>query len=79
MIQTFNPKEVFPIRFPTFVIEDPDQGALLSEAGLRGATEVLVFDVAGAKHALLTMDMNYHHVAQGSLDGTPFLVTFCCL
>lgn len=86
----FDPAEVYPIRFPTFTIQDDGDvdteassklavGTPLQQARLPDATELLTFEIAGSKHALLTMDMNYHHVAQGRIRGVPFLVTFCCL
>lgn len=55
------------------------QGELLTHARLSGRTELLVFEINSQKHALLTSQMAYYHVAQGSLQGIPFAVSFCCV
>jgi hypothetical protein len=40
---------------------------------------VLVAHLPGANVVLPLLDMVYHHVAQGVLDDTPWMVAFCCL
>lgn len=47
-----------------------DQGAVVSE------TWVLVTDTAAGKLALLTEQMAYHHVAQGTANGVGWMATF---
>lgn len=54
-------------------------GELLSHARLPAATELLVFKIMDDHHALLTSDMVLYHVAQGSIQGVPFAVSFCCV
>jgi hypothetical protein len=39
-------------------------------------TPLLLLERDGAALALLTQQMIFHHVAQGELNGTPFLATF---
>jgi hypothetical protein len=52
------------------------EGTLLSAAGLADTTELLVFRLGGQVRALVAREMAYHHVAQGTVAGEPFLVTF---
>ena len=39
-------------------------------------TTVLTFDVAGETLVLVSGQMAYHHVAQGEMEGEPWMVTF---
>lgn len=39
-------------------------------------TPVVVFDVRGQRLVLVTSQMSYHHVAQGDIEGEPWMVTF---
>lgn len=39
-------------------------------------TALLVFQRKGTTLALLTMQMSYHHIAQGELEGEPWMVSF---
>ena len=39
-------------------------------------TTVVTFDVAGKTLVLVSSQMSYHHVAQGEIDGGPWMVTF---
>ena len=39
-------------------------------------TPVLVFEAGGSTLALVTSQMAYHHVAQGTRNGEPWMVTF---
>eukprot|EP00892_Ulva_mutabilis_P002731 jgi/Ulvmu1/12459/UM009_0111.1 len=55
------------------------EGELLSKARLPATAELLVFRISGESHALLTSDMVLYHVAQGTVNGVPFLVSFCCV
>lgn len=59
---------------------EPDQLEPLADALADGRVEeetpVLVLSRGDADLALLTMQMTYHHVAQGELDGEPWMVTF---
>ena len=48
----------------------------LNEANLKPKEELLVFERAGERRALLQKQMMYHHVAQGELAGEPYLVSF---
>lgn len=53
-----------------------DDGTPLADAKLRDDEELLVFERGGQARALLVRQMAYHHVAQGTLAGKPYLVTF---
>jgi len=39
-------------------------------------TPVVVFEVAGKTLVLVSSSMSYHHVAQGEMEGEPWMVTF---
>jgi hypothetical protein len=54
----------------------PEKGVALSRAGLGADTELIVFERAGKKRALIKHQMAYHHVAQGELGSEPYVVTF---
>lgn len=43
---------------------------------VRSETPLLLLERDGAALALLTDQMVFHHVAQGELNGVPFLATF---
>jgi hypothetical protein len=47
-----------------------------AEGDVRDDTPLLVLEREGGILALLTEQMNYHHMAQGELAGEPWLVTF---
>lgn len=48
----------------------------LSDGRVRKDTPVLSIERGGTQLALLTMQMSYHHVAQGELKGEPWMVSF---
>ncbi len=65
---------------PNFVpLRDPDWRSL-SDALRAGVvsddTPVLVFEAGGATLVLVSSQMTYHHVAQGDMNGEPWMVTF---
>ena len=63
--------------FETFFVEEtePLRGAL--EDGRLGAdTRMLVLETAGGNLALVTDQMAYHHLAQGTSEGKHWLATF---
>ena len=43
---------------------------------ISASTPVLVFEVGGSTLVLVTGQMAYHHVAQGDMNGEPWMVTF---
>ena len=65
---------------PNFVpLRDPEWQSLRAarRAGeVSDETIVVTFDVAGKTLALVSGQMAYHHVAQGEMDGEPWMVTF---
>ena len=54
----------------------PEMGQPLKEAGLSPATELLVFERGNERRALIAREMAYHHLAQGTLAGQPYLISF---
>ncbi len=48
----------------------------LSAGKLQRDTRVLVMDHSAGRLAFLTDQMVYHHVAQGEIDGEPWMVSF---
>ena len=54
----------------------PKKAVPLSSADLRPDEDLLVFERGGSRYALILRQMTYHHVAQGALDGEPYLVSF---
>ncbi len=64
-------------RFEPFHVSETE--ALLdaiSSGKLQGDTRVLVLDHPAGMLAFLTDQMAYHHVAQGEIDGEPWMVSF---
>ncbi len=65
---------------PNFIpLRDPDWQLLRGarRAGkVSDATTVVTFDVRGKTLVLVSSQMSYHHVAQGEMDGEPWMVTF---
>ena len=62
-----------PDRFPRFRTE---QAAEIEARRLAADTRLLVFERGGERRGLLVRQMVYHHAAQGTLAGEPYLVTF---
>ena len=48
----------------------------MSAAGLRDEEELIVFQRGGQRRALVIREMAYHHLAQGTLAGEPYLISF---
>ena len=65
---------------PVFIPFYPTRTEALSEALKRrkitADTDVLVTEAGGSALVLDNAQMSYHHVAQGELNGEPWLVTF---
>lgn len=63
--------------FETFYVEDTDALRQALEDGKLGEdTRILVFETAGGNLALVTDQMAYHHLAQGTSEGRHWLATF---
>ena len=54
----------------------PDAGQALASVGASDDTEIIVFERGGQSRALYLKQMVYHHLAQGTLNGMPYLVSF---
>ncbi|MFQ5767788.1 MAG: hypothetical protein ACE5ID_07380 [Acidobacteriota bacterium] len=63
-----------PDQFPRFLT--PEHGRPLKEAGLSPEEILIVFSRGEESRALLATQMSYHHVAQGTLAGEPYVVAF---
>ncbi|HEX2698285.1 MAG TPA: DUF3179 domain-containing (seleno)protein, partial [Anaerolineales bacterium] len=49
----------------------------LSSLNLSPDLELIVFTQGGKTRALVAREMAYHHIAQGELNGQPYMVSFC--
>ena len=63
-----------PDQFPRFDVADG--GERLADAGLDRQAALLVVERGGRSRALVVRQMAYHHVAQGTLAGEPWMVSF---
>jgi len=54
----------------------PEKGIPLADLNLPPDHEIIVFERGGESRALDMREMAYHHVAQGTLAGQPYLVSF---
>ena len=65
---------------PNFTpLRDPEWQSLRAarrSGEVSDATTVVTFDVQGKTLTLVSSQMAYHHVAQGEMDGEPWMVTF---
>jgi hypothetical protein len=65
---------------PNFVpFHDPEWQPLrgvMRSGGLTEETPVLAFEAGGRMLVLVSSQMSYHHVAQGEMEGEPWMVTF---
>jgi len=72
-------KRFFPLSWKGFAFEPlqvPHAGTLLSSLNLPGDLELIVFRRGKSSRALVARELAYHHVAQGELDGEPYLISF---
>jgi hypothetical protein len=72
-------RKFLPLSWKGFAFEPyqiPTQGVPLASLDLPADLELIVFSRGRLKHALVAREMAYHHVAQGILDGQPYLVSF---
>ncbi|MEW5939943.1 MAG: hypothetical protein AB1750_09800 [Chloroflexota bacterium] len=72
-------KRYLPLSWKGFAFEPfqvPASGVPLSSLNLQPDLELIVFERGGAMGALVAREMAYHHVAQGELEGQPYLVSF---
>ena len=64
-------------RFEPFRVSDTEPlKDALSSGKVQGDTRVLVMDHSAGRLAFLTDQMVYHHVAQGDINGEPWMVSF---
>lgn len=65
---------VGPDEFPRFLV--PDVGEALAGAGLGPDVELFVVNRGGVSRALVVRELALPHVAQGTMAGEPYLVSF---
>ncbi len=63
-----------PDMFQRFSV--PDRGVPLAQQGMDDDELLMIVERGGARIALSTTQMNYHHLAQGKLAGQPYLVSY---
>ena len=64
-------------RFEPFRVSETESlSAAMSSGKVQGDTRVLVLDHPAGLLAFLTDQMVYHHVAQGEINGEPWMVSF---
>ncbi|MBL4849567.1 MAG: DUF3179 domain-containing protein [Planctomycetes bacterium] len=63
-----------PDEFKRFRV--PDEGEPLESAGLKDDDWLIVAERSGERRAFFLNHMAYHHLAQGTLAGEPYLVSF---
>lgn len=63
-----------PDFFPRFIV--PDRGSALVDAGLASDTELVIVERNGARRAFVMRELSHPHMAQGTLGGEPYLVSF---
>lgn len=74
-----NYRKFLPLSWKGFAFEPfqvPAQGASLSSLNLPPDLELITFTRGRSRRALVAREMAYHHVAQGELDGQPYMVSF---
>ncbi len=64
-------------RFEPFLVSESELlRDAMSSGKVQGDARVLVMDRRAGRLAFLTDQMAYHHVAQGEIDGEPWMVSF---
>jgi len=74
-----NHRKFLPLSWKGFAFEPfqvPAQGASLSSLNLARDLELITITRSGVTRALVAREMAYHHVAQGELNGEPYMVSF---
>ena len=61
-------------RFQPFAA--PNRGEALANAGLDTDEALLLLERRGAVKTFLLKQMTYHHVAQGEINGEPYMISF---
>ena len=74
-----NRRRFLPLSWKGFAFEPfqvPAQGVSLSSLNLPPDLELILVTRGASTRALVAREMAYHHVAQGELEGQPYLVSF---
>ena len=54
----------------------PQSATPLKLANLHSDEDLMIMERKGKRYAFLLRQMTYHHLAQGELEGEPYLVSF---
>jgi hypothetical protein len=74
-----NVKRYLPLSWKGFAfppLQVPARGVLLSRLDLSADLELILFTQGDATRALVAREMAFHHVAQGELEGHPYMISF---
>jgi hypothetical protein len=74
-----NKKRFLPLSWKGFAFEPFQvlkQGAPLASFNLHPDLELIAFTRGGSTRVLIAREMAYHHVAQGELEGIPYVISF---
>lgn len=77
MTNDFDPSRAWlrgPDFFPRFVV--PERRTRLADVTLGDDVELVVAERGGERLALLTRELAHPHMAQGTLGGEPFVVSY---
>ena len=72
-------KRFLPLSWKGFAFgpfQTPANGVSLSSLSLPPDLELILFTRGESTRALVAREMAYHHVAQGELNGQPYMVSF---
>lgn len=73
------PQKFLPLSWKGFAftpLQVPDKGVPLFRLNLPANLELIIVKRGEAARALVAREMAYHHVAQGQLNGEPYMVSF---
>jgi len=54
----------------------PESSTALEAANLRPDEDLMIMEIQDKRYAFLLKQLTYHHVAQGEIEGEPYLVSF---
>ena len=77
MSTSFDPSRAWlkgPDYFPRFVV--PDEAPRLGDAQLDDDMELILAERNGARRAFIARELSHPHMAQGTLGGEPYLLSF---
>ena len=73
------PKKFLPLSWKGYAFtpfQVPQYGMPLASLNLPPDLELVTLQRGGVTRELVAREMAYHHIAQGELDGEPYMVSF---